>query len=176
MRLALVALLLLVARRAPAKVFLTVDEALELVFPECEIERRTIYLSAAQLGRAGELAGEEIERGLVYPYVATRDSVLVGTAYFDSHRVRTLAETLMIAVSPEGEVMRVEVLAFNEPEEYLPRGGWYEQFLDRPLDDDLAVKQGIRGITGATLTARATTRAVRRVLAVHLAVAGSADP
>jgi hypothetical protein len=64
-------------------------------------------------------------------------------------------------------VARLEVLAFAEPEEYLPRARWYGQFLGRALDDELNLGRGIRGVSGATLTARATTRAVRRVLAVH---------
>ena len=43
------------------------------------------------------------------------------------------------------------------------------------LDRDLALERGIHGITGATLTARAVTQAVRRTLAIHAAV-GSGAP
>ena len=54
-----------------------------------------------------------------------------------------------------------------EPEEYLPRPSWYAQFIGKRLDDDLRLKRGIKGVTGATLTARATTDAARRLLALH---------
>ena len=90
-----------------------------------------------------------------------------GTAYFDAHRVRTLPETLMVAVDPEGRVRRLEILSFAEPPEYIPREAWYGQFTGQPLSQDLALKRRIRATTGATLTARATTDAVRRVLAIH---------
>jgi hypothetical protein len=81
--------------------------------------------------------------------------------------VRTQAETLMIAVDPQGKVARIEVLSFREPEEYLPRGAWYQQFVGKALGPELQLKRAILPVSGATLTARATTSAVRRVLALH---------
>jgi hypothetical protein len=160
-------LLLALAAPAAAKVFLTVDEALKLAFPDCKVERKTGYLTGEQVRRARELSGVEVPSALVTYYVARRGAQLAGTAYFDTHRVRTLPETLMVVVDPQGRVTRVEVIAFREPEEYLPRGAWYEQFRGHGLDRELRLKQGIHPVTGATLTARATTGAVRRVLALH---------
>lgn len=155
------------AGAAASKVFLTVEEALRLAFPECEIQRRTHYLSDAELKRARELASADVASAIVYAYAATREGRVAGTAYFDTHRVRTLPETLMVAVDPAGRVARVEVLSFDEPLEYLPRGNWYGQFRGRALDEELRPRRGIQGVTGATLTARSTTEAVRRVLALH---------
>lgn len=161
---------------ASARVLLTVDEALELAFPGCRVERTTVYLTEAQLARARQLAGGEVESALVHPYVARCGEGEGGVAYFDSHRVRTLPETLMVVVGPEGEVARIEVLAFKEPPDYLPREAWYDQFTGRELGPELELKQGIRAVTGATLTARATTDAVRRVLAVHQVVHAAGAP
>lgn len=150
-----------------AKVFLTVDEAVALAFPGCSVEPRTVYLTAAQLDRARDLAGVEVPSAMVRPYVARRDGTVVGAAYFDSHRVRTQPETLMVVVAADGTLERVEILVFREPEDYIPRDTWYAQFEGERLDAELTLKRGIRGVTGATLTARATTDAVRRVLALH---------
>lgn len=150
-----------------AKVFLTVDEALHLVFRDCSVERQTVFLTGEQRARVRQLAGGEIKSALVNPYHATRDGKDAGTAYFDAHVVRTLPETLMVVIDPQGKVARVEVLAFAEPEDYLPPGRWYGQFVGQGLSDDLALGHHIRSVTGASLTARATTEAVRRVLALH---------
>ena len=98
------------------------------------------------------------------------------SALRDSHRVRTLPETVMVVLGADGTVRRVEVVTFREPLEYMPRRGWYEQYEGQKLDDDLALKRDIRPVTGATLTARATTEAVRRVLAIHAAVAEEGTP
>jgi FMN-binding protein len=164
------------ARPAGAKVFLSVEEALDLAFPKCEVARRTSYLTPEQVRRARELAGAEIPSALVTSYVATRGGQPAGVAYFDTHRVRTLPETLMVVVDPRGLVARVEVISFREPEEYLPRGGWYEQFRGETLDRDLQLKRDIHPVTGATLTARATTNAVRRVLALHRVISEGGKP
>lgn len=150
-----------------AKVFLTVDEALHLAFPGCAVERRTVFLTAAQKARVKQLAKGEVKSALVNPYHATCDGKDGGTAYFDAHVVRTLPETLMVVIDPQGRIKRIEVLSFAEPEDYLPPARWYGQFTGQGLGDDLALGHHIRGVTGASLTARATTEAVRRVLALH---------
>ncbi len=175
-RTAVLLVLLLLGGRAgaSAKVFLTVDEALRLAFSGCEVTRRTAYLTPAQVAKAKQLSGVEVASALVTFHEARREGRLVGTAYFDTHRVRTLPETLLVVVDPQGRVARVEVLSFREPEEYLPRGNWYEQFRNRRLDRELALKAGVHPVTGATLTARATASAVRRVLALHQVIAAEA--
>ncbi len=98
---------------ACAKVFLTVDEALQLAFPECEVVRGTVFLTDEQRSAAEERSGSEIRSSLVYPYAATCGGEAAGVAYFDTHRVRTLPETIMVVIEVGGEVGRVEAC---EPE------------------------------------------------------------
>ena len=57
--------------------------------------------------------------------------------------------------------------------EYLPSERWLQQYDERPLDDDLAVRRAIRAIAGATLTGLATNTAARRVLATDQVLAQS---
>jgi FMN-binding domain len=171
--LALCALAAVPARPAAAKVFLSVDEALKVAFPGCQVERRTAFLTPAQVQKVKELSGVEVPSALVSYHTAMRGGQPAGTAYFDTHKVRTLPETLMIVVDPQGKVTRIEVISFREPEEYMPRPTWYQQFLGKQLDADLQIKRGLRPVTGATLTARATADAVRRVLAEHQVITGA---
>ena len=167
MRFVVAAAALLAAATASAKVFVSQEEALKLAFPGAVVERRTVYLTEAEQKEVATLSGGSRPSALAVAYVATKDGRLVGTAYFDTHVVRTQPETLMVAVDPAGAVARLEVLSFSEPEEYMPRPHWYAQFSGRPLTEELAIRRGIRAISGATLTARATTEAARRVLALH---------
>lgn len=150
------------ARPAAGGVFLTRDEALELAFPGCKVDRETLYLTRDERRRAADLAGARIDSRLVVRYRSDCGAI----AYFDVHRVRTLAETVMVVVDAEGRVARLEVMSFLEPEEYIPRRSWYDQFLRLRLDSRLRLKRSIHAVTGATLTARATTDAVRRILAL----------
>ena len=176
-RAAIAAAVLLAAAAAGAKVFLTAEEALKLAFPGATIERKTAFLTEAQQKAVQKLSGdEELPSALESYWVGTRDGRLVGTAYADTHTVRTMPETIMVVVDPAGAIARIEVLSFSEPEEYLPKAHWYEQFQGKPLDDELSMKRGIRAVTGATLTARATTDAARRVLALHKVLQRAGTP
>jgi len=163
---------LLVWGSAWATVLITVEEALELAFPDATTERQTFFLSDEQRDRVAEESGAEVSSSLATRYVARGgDGAVRGWAYLDTHRVRTLPETVMVVLDADGTVRRIEVVTFREPLEYMPGKGWYEQYEGHVLDDDLVLKRDIRPVTGATLTARATTEAVRRVLALHAVVA-----
>ena len=159
--------LLLTAVPAGGAVLVSQEDALASAFPDAQVQRVTSFLEESQARRIEELAGSEIDSRVIIRYHGVRSGEPVGTAYFDSHLVRTLSETLMVVVSPQGAVVRVEVLAFEEPPDYLPREAWFDQFDGAALDDDLALKRRIRGVTGATLSSKAATAAVRRVLAIH---------
>ncbi|MGD8377959.1 MAG: FMN-binding protein [Acidobacteriota bacterium] len=169
---------LLLAGSLPAVrggVLLTQEEALEVAFPGCAVERIVAFLDPDQVRRIEELGGTAMDTRMVVQYRATREGALVGTAYFDAHRVRTLPETIMVVVGPDDRVLRIDVLSFDEPPDYLPRPRWFEQFQGRELDPELSLDRGIRGVTGATLSSRAVTAAVRRILAAHRVLLESAD-
>ncbi len=151
------------------------QEALQEAFPDASVERHTAFLDDRQVEQVRELGGTEPSSRVITYYRGVRDGELVGTAYFDTHRVRTLPEVLMIVVGADAAVLRVAVLSFLEPRDYLPGERWFEQFHGRKLGEGLALKREIRGITGATLSSRAATEAVRRVLALHQILAAALD-
>lgn len=151
-----------------AVTYSTREEALAKAFPGADVERQTLTLSEEQRQRASDVAGgRPIESASVIRYVARSNGSVVGWAYFDTHRIHSQTETLMILLHPDGRSRRVEVIEFNEPRKYQASESWLAQFADRKLDEDLWIRRGVDGITGATLTARAVTRAVRRAMAVH---------
>ena len=151
-----------------AKVYLTQEEALAIVFADPgRVERKTAFLTRDQVSRIRERAGVPVESEVVTFYLGEKSGGGKAAAFFDTHTVRTLPETLLIVVNPEGKVEQVTVLTFLEPTDYLPRGKWYKQFDGKTLGKDLFLERGIHGVTGASLTARAVTRAVRRILAIH---------
>jgi len=140
---------------------------LQLAFPKgAAVTRKTAFLSEAERAEVARRSGGPPPPGLVVFYAAALDGKAAGTAYFDTHVVRTLLETLLVVVDPKGALARIEVLSFSEPEEYLPRGAWYGQFPGKVLDDELSERRGVRPVTGATITVRVTVEAARRVLAL----------
>ncbi|MBI2222822.1 MAG: FMN-binding protein [Acidobacteria bacterium] len=145
---------------------ITRDEALAAAFPGAVIKAEQVFLTAEQQRQAASLAGVGVPSALVARYVATKDGQAVGRAYVDTHVVRTKKESLLISLDAGGRVKRIDVTAFLEPPEYRAPHAWAKQHQGRPLDDDLRLHRAIRPIAGATLTARAVTEAVRRVLAI----------
>jgi len=157
----------LAAREAGATVFLAKDEALAQAFPGAErVEDRVFILTDEQKTAVEKLAQAPLESQLWTIHVGWKAGEVQGYAVIDSHVVRTLPESVMVVLEPDGTLRRVEILAFHEPPEYLPTSRWVEQFKGRALTDDLKLGAGIQGITGATLSATAMTASVRRALAL----------
>jgi len=160
--------LALLSSAAHAKVYYAKDEALKLAFPDAErIETRDIFLTPEQRTQIEERAKSKIDSDLLTVYVGWRAGAVQGYAILDTHTVRTLPETFMIVISPQGKVTATHLLAFYEPTEYSPSVRWLEQFHDATLTDDLRIGRGIVAITGSTLTSEAVTGSVRRALAIY---------
>ena len=152
----------------------TPQEALVLAFPGAQLTRREHVLTEAQAGRVQALARTELPSRWIVAYEARKDGRLVGVGFFDTHRVRTLNETLMVAVSDQGRILRVETVVFHEPQDYRAKQAWVRQFEGRALDDRLGLKGEIHPLSGATLTANAMTDAARRCLALDQVLYGGA--
>lgn len=150
------------------------QDAVARAFPEATVERRTTTIDDERRQRIAALSGDAFEPGVVFSYVVRDKGAVIATVYFDRHRVRTKGELLMITITPKNEIGTIEVIAFAEPKDYQPQRTWYAQFDGRKLDDDLQLKHGIDGVSGATLTARATTAAARRTLALHQVLTAAA--
>lgn len=151
-----------------AQVLLSQDEALALAYPAADLfDRRTAFLSDEDAGRVEDLTGEDFAQRVVTYYVAMRGDEILGVAYFDVHRVRTLREVLMVALDAQGTIHRLEVLSFAEPREYLAPGGWMALFQGRGGTDPDALRGDVPNITGATLTSHAVKDSATRALALH---------
>jgi len=157
-----------IASPARARVEMTQVEALKLAFPPPqEVERRTLYLDDKAATDVKAAAGVAIEVRVVPYYIGRAAGQVTGYAYFDTHLVRTLPETVMIRITPAGTIAAIDIVAFDEPSDYRVTGRWLEQFRGRGPDDAVGLPGTIRSLSGATLSARAVTDAARRVLALH---------
>ncbi|MYD69196.1 MAG: FMN-binding protein [Acidobacteria bacterium] len=151
------------------------EEALSEVFPGAAIDADRVYLTDAQADRIADLARGDLVTKIIARYVATEGGTVVGRAYVDTHVVRTKRASLLISLEADGRVRRIDVTAFLEPPEYIPSERWRNQYLEKPLDDDLAIQRAIRPIAGATLTTRSVNEAVRRILALDRVLQAGSD-
>ena len=151
---------------------MTQQQALAAAFPAgVFVKRQAVFLTPEQLAAARAASGLQFEDRMIVRYAGTDPSgAIAGYAYFDTHRVRTLAETVMVVVAPDGQIAKIEILSFDEPPEYFPKPRWLDQFRRRKLDEDLSLKRAIRPISGASLSGRAILNASRKLLAIHQAI------
>ena len=159
---------------ARATVFFSKEEAMDLAFGKgATIESRPVFLSDEQSARIEKLAMVKLDTQLFTFFEGYREGKLVGYAVIESHTVRTQPETLLIVLSPSGDLVKSEILAFHEPPEYQPPSAWFATLLNKPIGD-LRQNQGVDGISGATLSVKASLEGIRKTLAVYqIAMSGA---
>lgn len=138
-----------------------------MAFPTAErIENRLFTLTEEEAKRAAALASSKMESKQVSVYIGHTGENTLGYAFLDTRNVRTLPGAFLVVVSPTGAVQKVLVLAFHEPEDYLPPERWLRQFEEKSLGPEVQLYHGVHGIAGATLSSQAVTNAVRSSLAL----------
>ena len=155
---------------AAAEVILTERAALQRAFGGASLERRSLYLTPEQVAAVEKQARSRLPSAVVTLFEAGAGESVSGRGFLDTHIVRTMPETVLTVVEPDGRLRMALVLQFGEPPDYLPREGWLKGLEGKPLDDELWPGRGVRRVTGATLTVQALTEAVRRSLAIDAIV------
>lgn len=164
----MIALLMAVSTISFAKIFYSKNEAMVLAFgDDAQVENLALFPDDQQKAAIQKEAKVKLDSGMFTFYVGKRQGKILGYAAIETMNVRTKPETLMIVLSPEGEVRKVATLAFHEPPEYQPPEHWFEQLSGKPLAE-LDFNKGVQGISGATLSTRAAVNSVRKVLAIYL--------
>ncbi|MCB1201399.1 MAG: FMN-binding protein [Leptospiraceae bacterium] len=151
-----------------SRVLNTLPMALKAAFPHAQkVKRSTIYLTPAQIAKASELNRRQpVQMNIVHQYRVLQNDDVIGYAYLDSHRVRTFKETIFVALDKDGNVMRVEILSFKEPPEYIMDRDWLDRFNNSGLKTVISAEK-LPVITGSTLSTDAIQGGVIRVLAIH---------
>ncbi|MDO9212824.1 MAG: FMN-binding protein [Methylococcales bacterium] len=159
--------LLTAASSSFATVFYSKSEAMELAFGKgTPVEQLALFPDEQQTATIQQLAKIKLDSGLFTFYVGKNQDKITGYAAIETNTVRTKPETLMIVLTPEGELQKVYTLAFHEPPEYMPPERWFEQLYKRPLAD-MDFNKGVDGIAGATLSTRANIDSIRKVMAIY---------
>ena len=171
-----IALFLISAISSPlaSRVFYTPEQAKALAFPDADrFAARTLVLSPAQVEKVEKLSRATLASKVIRMQKAWRGEKLLGYFVIDVHNVRTKSEALLVALDAQGRISKVRVLAFHEPPNYKPVQRWYDAFAGKKSGDNLRVGYDVDAVSGATLTTRATTAAVRRALAYYKVLFGS---
>ena len=149
-----------------ATIFYSKNEAMELAFGKgTQVDQLSLFPDEIEAAQIQQDAKVKLDSGLFTFYVGKDQGKILGYAAIETSTVRTKPETLMIVLTPEGELQKVFTLAFHEPPEYQPPERWFEQLYKRPLAE-MDFNKGVDGISGATLSTRSALNSIRKVMAI----------
>lgn len=165
---------LLVLSGAEAQVFKSQEIALQEAFSGADtVIRQTVFLDDKEVDGLEQKSLSRFNSQVISYYTGLKDEKPLGYAFFEDEIVRTKKTILMVVVNPDGTVKYIEVLAFYEPQDYLPIPKWFDLFMGEILSPGLWPGKQIHAITGATLSVRTFTFCTRRALALFEFIRGS---
>jgi len=150
------------------KEYLTLDEALGKVFAKADTlwtERWTP--DGTERATLEAALGWRLPDESVVFHRARRGNKPLGWAVVAEEKGRFKPITFMVHVKPDGEVGKVLVMTYRESRgDGVRRQRFLKQFRGKSLDDPLRVNRDVTILSGATLSSRALTAGVKRVLAL----------
>lgn len=157
------------------EIYLSSEQALAKVFPGADrLEKETVRLSPEQKARVERRLGWRLAEDAYVVHRGFRGEEPLGYAVITEEIGKYKPITFVVQASPDFRAERVEVLVYREP-----RGGevrkarFLRQFRGKKAESPLRINRDIINITGATLSVRAMSAGVKRVLCVLDEVYGS---
>ncbi|MDP2079144.1 MAG: FMN-binding protein [Sulfuricurvum sp.] len=138
----------------------------QLTFNAKSVDTRNIILNDAQVTELSKLSMQKINTKLHRIYLAKNGEKTVGYGVLMNQKVRTKTAIALYLIGLDKKIKSIEIVAFNEPLEYLPSATWLNVFDQKSSANTLKLNQDIPTTTGATLSARAITDGARAALAL----------
>lgn len=147
-----------------AQVYYSVRGLLSEQFHGSElVDFKRVTLSSRTRGQIEQQLGEKLERGEYIFYVARSGESIDGYAIFDREIGQHEYIDLATFFDCDGRVTRVEVVAYREPYgDGIRSKRFRSQFLGKEAKSGYRPGHDIDVISGATLSARAMAKAVKR--------------
>ena len=160
---------LAVCQPAQALVYLSVEQAQQLMFGARPLAPLPLVLGAADISAIERDSGVKVYAGSLRAWKAD-DGYFFIDAVVGKHDLINYA----VALSADGKVRQVEILEYREGYGGEVRNAsWRAQFVGRHHGDPIQIGQDIQNISGATLSCQHVTDGIRRLLSTYaIAIAG----
>lgn len=152
---------------AQATSYLSVEQAQQAIFPGKQLTAIAPKISDTQRRLIAR------KSGISDPGRDPRIWRVAGGGWFFVDEVLGKHEliTYALGIGTDGRVRGVEILEYREAYGYQIRNKeWRGQFVGRTAADPLELDRDVKNISGATLSCRHVTDAIKRLLALHEAV------
>jgi hypothetical protein len=168
-RVSLIPLAALVAcAPAQALVYMSVEQAQQLMFQGQSLTAMPLLMSAADIAAIQRDSGVKVYPGSLRAWKADNGYFFVD-AVIGKHDLITYA----VALDADGRIRQTEILEYREAYGGEVRNArWRAQFTDRKHGDPVSIGRDIQNISGATLSCEHVTDGIRRLLATYAIVIG----
>ena len=160
---------LMVCAPAQALVYMSVEQAQQLMFPGQALTAMPLILSAEDIAAIQQDSGVKVYLGSLRAWKADSGYFFVD-AVIGKHDLITYS----VALGLDGKVRQTEILEYREAYGGEVRNArWRAQFTGRQHGDSVRIGRDIQNISGATLSCEHVTDGIRRILATYaIAISG----
>ena len=160
--------LLLLALPLSAKILISPIDAMHYAYgSDTTITKKNILLSSSSAKTIEKNAQVKLSSKIFRIFKATKNAEVLGYGILVNKKVRSKNAVVLYFISKDSILKSIEIIAFNEPMEYIPSTTWNSQFENIQTSTMLKASKNIPTITGATLSARAITNGSRLAFAFY---------
>ncbi len=150
-----------------AKVLLSpIDAMKENYSKTATITKKNILLSSKKFKKIQADAKVKLTTKIYRIYTAKENGKILGYGILINKKVRSKNAVILYLIH-KNKLQGIEIIAFNEPHEYIPNKTWTAQFQNVLTNKMLQLSRDIPTITGATLSARSVTNGSRIAFALY---------
>lgn len=162
------ALILSIQSSISAKMLISPIDAMNKGFGDkIKIEKNDISLTNEQIKDIQNSAKVKLKNKNVTVFKALKTNKIIGYGILVNRKVRSKNAVVLYMISNDSILKSIEIIAFNEPMEYIPQKSWTSHFEDKNTKEYLSLSKEIPVITGATMSARNIVESSREAFAVY---------
>lgn len=152
--------------------YLTESQAQKILFPAADsFIKKSAMLSEDMLSKIKTLSGVRQRNKNPDIWRVLQKEKLVGLFFIDDVIGKHEYITYAVGVSPESEVLGIEILSYRETHGgEIKSAGWRKNFKGKKIADPFKLDVDVPNITGATLSCRNVLDGVKRILAMQQVV------
>ena len=160
-------LYILVSTLLHAQVLISPIEAMQENFSStATISKKNTLLNKKRFTNVQQNAQVKLDTKIYRIYTAKKNDTVLGYGVLINRKVRSKNAVVLYFIA-KNRLQGIEIIAFNEPHEYLPSKKWTAQFVNIATDTNLRLGREIPSISGATLSARSITDGSRLAFALY---------
>lgn len=150
------------------QVFLTEEQSLMKVFPDCdEVVYDEIILTDEEKNRIQNRLGRRIFEESFIVFVGINSGEVVGYAIITEEIGKFHPYTFIVSANPKGKIRDIAILVYRESRgAEIAHKRFLYQFKGKSLKNPLRINKDIINITGATMSVVTMCSGVKKVLAV----------